>query len=146
MNKHTNKEWWNNFLKKLWGKKTENAYDRGRKLSNELDLKIIKKGTCRGSDGFDYYSKVIVTSNITGESLPFNCRNVFDYGFVINPEYSIEEGGKIGGIADQDRKNWIHYVDKEGWRWIEVRAITEFENKCLDFLHWKFYSYTEIRM
>ncbi|MCQ4924896.1 hypothetical protein NE686_17475 [Tissierella carlieri] len=100
------------------------------KIRNSLTIEIIDKGKERGSDGSDYYVKVKLTDPLTGECLKFNCRNIFDFGYVVNPDYMIAKGID-GGIVNNGK--WETFESGKGW--IPVRDLTEFERKCIDYLN-----------
>ena len=68
-----------------------------------------------------------MTDNVTGESLEFWCRNIFDFGYVINPNYEVVEGAD-GALATKD--GWE--IFEKGWR--AAREMTEFEKKCVKYL------------
>jgi len=118
---------------KMLQEEAEKEMERKEKMEKErksLSLKILKNGQNEGSDGTDFYTIVQLTNPETGETLKFNCRNVFDVGYVINPEYEIEKGIK-GGMVSDDK--WQAFDHKKGWH--SVRKLTEFEKKCIDYLH-----------
>lgn len=87
-----------------------------------MKVTILKQGKVRGSDGYDTYAHVEITDG--EETLQFNCRNIFDFGYVINPAYAVMPGTE-GGIAIEGR--WS--VSKG-----EGRELTEFEKKALAYL------------
>lgn len=103
--------------------------EKVEKRRKTLDIEILKKGKNEGSDGTDYYAIVKLIDPTTKESLTFNCRNVFDVGYVINPEYEIAKGIKGGIIIDNQ---WHDF--KSGKGWYPVRELTEFEKQCIDYL------------
>lgn len=105
-------------------------------------VNIIKKGSHKGDDGTDYYALIKITDPKTGESLEFNCRNIFDFGYVVNPNYSIVEGKEKGGIVN----NWMWQDFESGKGWFDVRPVTEFEKKCLQYLSDFPPVYDEIRL
>lgn len=63
-----------------------------------------------------------------GAPLRFSCRNVFDVGYVINPDYPIIPGGESGGIYNNGK--WQQF-DKG---WYDVRDVTEEERRALNYL------------
>lgn len=95
-----------------------------------LHLEIISSGEENGSDGSDYFAKVKVSDKDTGESLKFICRNIFDFGYVVNPLYKIAEGID-GGVSNEG--NWEVFESSKGW--YPVRKLSEFETRCLDYLN-----------
>lgn len=99
------------------------------KRRNSLKLEILSSGQDNGSDGVDYYAKIKLTDEETGESLQFMCRNIFDVGYVINPEYEIAKGIDGGIIMDGQ---WHDFESGKGW--YPVRELTDFEAKCIKYL------------
>lgn len=99
------------------------------KKRKSLIIEVISKGKEYNED-VDFYAKVKLTSPETGESLSFICRNIFDAGYVINPDYEIVKGER-GGIAVKGY--WEIFESGKGW--YPVRELTEFEKKCIDYLN-----------
>ena len=112
-------------------KKEIKEKEETEKRRNSFNMRILKEGKTGGSneEGPDYYAIVELTDPSTNESLTFNCRNIFDVGYVINPEYKIAEGISGGLIIDNQ---WHEF--KEGKGWYPIRKLTEFENRCIDYL------------
>ncbi len=94
-----------------------------------MKVEILKEGRVDGGDGPDYYAKVAITDLASGETKRFNCRNIFDFGYVINPLYSVMEGKESGGI--ETNGYWETMTD-DGW--IKVRKLTEVEARMIDYL------------
>jgi len=71
-----------------------------------------------------YSHKVTLKS---GTVIRLSERNVFDYGVVINPEYSVVEGMKDGGLINtHDGVLWFDdYIENKGWE--RVRELTQDE-------------------
>lgn len=72
-----------------------------------------------------YQHKVTMQSGTVYE---FQDRNIFDFGRVINPKYSIAEGVKPGGLCSRDTDGdyiWQTFNDSKGW--VPVRPLTEEE-------------------
>jgi hypothetical protein len=101
-----------------------------KKEKESMILTIIKKGKDNTGDGVDYYANVELEDVITHEKLKFVCRNIFDFGYVVNPDYEIAKGKK-GGIENNGM--WQTFQEKGCWK--DVRALTDFEKKCLDYLY-----------
>lgn len=92
-------------------------------LEAELSFRVLRKE--------QHFANVEITSKSTGEKLQFDCRNVFDVGYVVNPLYPIAPGRKAGGIANGGQ--WMQY---EGGAigWVNVRPLTEVETKAIRYL------------
>lgn len=112
----------------------------------EFEVKILKRSTKAGGEGgADPFALVRITDPKTHESAKFNCRNLFDFGYVINPEM----GGMasnverfIAGNLDTEEEKQAHrkeHPTTTGWGWnrdfldgenwiemtdFEIRAIT----------------------
>ena len=93
-----------------------------------MKVEILKEGRVDGGDGPDFYAEVEITDLASGETKRFNCRNLFDVGYVINPMYPVAEGARGGiemngywdtGVGDENRKI----------------KITEVERRMLDYLY-----------
>jgi len=97
---------------------------------NSLKCEVLKQKKVRGGDGIDLCALVHLTDPKTGESLQFECRNIFDVGYVINPNYPIAEGMEPGGIEIEGK--WHDFDEHKGW--YPVRELTEFEKRCLAYL------------
>lgn len=95
-----------------------------------MKIEILKEGYVQGEER-DPYAKVKITDIITGESAVFICRNIFDFGYVINPDYSIARGMEPGGILSGNK--WQTFDKNKGW--YDVREATEFELKAIKYLH-----------
>jgi len=91
-----------------------------------IETEILERKTIKGGEGEDYLVTVECKNKNTGETLKFNCRNIFDFGYVINPAYSVIGGIEPGGLRDGDHWN----VYRHG----NVRELTNFEKDCLDLL------------
>lgn len=107
-------------------KKRKEENEAKEKRKNSLTVEILKKG--RESD--DHFANVRITDPRTNESLKFRCRNIFDFGYVVNPDYEIMPG-KEGGLASKGK--WETFESEKGW--YPVRELTEFEKRCIDYLH-----------
>ncbi len=69
------------------------------------------------------------------EQLIFTERNVFDFGVVINPSYSVEPGKNPGGVSwihDDGHFYWHDFVSGDGWG--PVRELTENELTAIRYL------------
>lgn len=69
-----------------------------------------------------------------GEQLTFTERNVFDFGIVINPAYSVLPESKPGGLClnNNGTYQWHEFIDGKGW--FPVRELTENEKTALKYL------------
>lgn len=69
--------------------------EKERQLYNErknaYEVEIIKEGKVKGGDGPDYYAEVQITDVATRDMLKLTCRNIFDFGYVINHEIDGEK-------------------------------------------------------
>lgn len=106
-----------------------------------MKVKILKEGRISGGDGLDFYAKVAITDIKTGETKRFNCRNLFDVGYVINPMYPVMEGKESGGI--EANGYWETMTDSG---WIKARKLTEVEVRMIDYLREFSPISTEIRL
>lgn len=93
---------------------------------NTLKLTVLNSG--KNDD--DIYADIEIEDPITNDKLKFCCRNIFDFGYVVNPSYEIT-GGISGGLRSGDM--WQTFKTGEGWT--DVRELTEFEKKCVDYLN-----------
>lgn len=82
-----------------------------------------------GKKDNDFYAVVRLTKD--GESLEFTCRNLFDVGYVVNPNYAVAEGLEEGGVTVDGK--WRDFKSGEGW--VEVRELTDFEKHCIKYLN-----------
>ena len=97
---------------------------------SSLKCEILKRTKVRGGDGIDLSAQVRLTDPKTNESLQFACRNVFDVGYVINAAYAVSDGLQPGGIPVSGK--WQYFDDKKGW--YDIRELTEFEKRCIEYL------------
>lgn len=73
---------------------------------------------------------VRVTHRTTSESLNFNCRNIFDFGYVVSPDYKLRLDSKTaGGLANGDV-----WLDFSAGGWSPVRPMTELERLAVEYL------------
>ena len=101
-------------------------YDRQQRQQKAAaqQLQITLGKSRKNRDGDTSISATLIDLG-SGESLSFNCRNIFDFGYVINPNYPLFPGDEPGGLATLDQ--WQGMGDKN-------RPFTPFEKRCLDFL------------
>ena len=106
---------------------------------NDMIVKVIKKGATR-SEGLDPYVIVEVIDPKTQEKGTFKCRNIFDFGYTINPCYPVAPGMEPGGVARKEKGTgelyelyWEHFDDQKR-KWYTVRKMTEFEKKAYLYL------------
>ena len=127
-------------LKKLYRLAREIVGPKEKKAAEEkaarearresLKCEILKTGKTR-SEADDPYVIVRVTDPKTSEALEFTCRNIFDVGYVVNPNYSVADGLEAGGIVINGK--WHDFNGSKGG-WYPVRDVTPFERRCLDYL------------
>ena len=103
---------------------------------NDMIVKVIKKGATR-SEGLDPYVIVEVIDPKTQEKGTFKCRNIFDFGYTINPCYPVAPGLEPGGLPRKEKSTgelyWEHF-DVKNRKWYTVRKMTEFEKKAYLYL------------
>lgn len=106
---------------------------RREELRASLKCEVLEteKGT-QGEGGIDPSALVRLTDPKTGESLKFNCRNIFDFGYVVNPNYPVAEGMEPGGL---DSNGYWQNFDANKGGWNNVRELTPFEKRCIEYLH-----------
>lgn len=107
-------------------KKEENEF---LQKYGHVQVNILKTQTLRGGDGTDIVATVECINKNTGEKLRFYCRNIFDFGYVINPAYPVINGVEPGGI---ERKGFWDITQNSA-----VRELTLFEKDCIDILRLK---------
>jgi hypothetical protein len=97
-----------------------------------IECKIVKmdRGTA-GEEGRDPSALVEIRID-GGEPIRFNCRNIFDVGYVVNPAYSIAPGMEPGGLANKGQWETFN-ADKGGW--YSVRDLTPDETRALAHLY-----------
>jgi hypothetical protein len=83
-----------------------------------------------GEDGVDPSALVEIIID-GGAPLRFNCRNIFDFGYVINPDFEIALGLGNGGLYN--RGMWQDFKKDRGW--YDVREATPEEKRALDYLY-----------
>ena len=134
-------------------KRLEAAKEAEReKARKEFRVEILEKSTVSGGEGGpDPYAKVRITDPATGESKVFRCRNIFDFGFVVNPEGGglahnvealISRNPATFGTEEQKEEYRRTHPTKTGWgwkrdfldgeNWIEM---TDFEIRAVKYLH-----------
>jgi len=106
--------------------------ERKEAIKASLNCEILQQiEGVGGEGGIDPSALVRLTDPETGESLEFICRNIFDFGYVINPNYSIAPGHDNGGLDGNGK--WRDFdVTKGGW--YDVREMTDFEKRCMTYL------------
>lgn len=113
--------------KKVEKQKTNNALEQEKQ---SMKIEILKQGYEQGEEK-DPYVKVKITDVKTGESAQFICRNIFDVGYVVNPNFAITEGMELGGLLNKGK--WETFEAGKGW--YPVREATEFELKAVEYLY-----------
>lgn len=130
--------------------KTEQKRER-EQAQKEFTVEILKIDTRAGGEGGpDPSARVKITDPKTGKSAIFSCRNIFDFGYVVNRE----GGGLLSNVEAMIRDNPIFFNAKEkqteyrethptktgwGWdrdfldgpNWIEA---TDFEIRAVKYL------------
>lgn len=92
-----------------------------------MEVIVLKKGKTY-SEGVDPFVHVEVADHETGEKACFSCRNIFDFGYVVNPLYSVAKGYEPGGTCIKR---------EDGWYWSTMQGMvkmTEFEVKAVSYL------------
>lgn len=114
-------------------RETESKRKEREKATLEFEatmrVEILKRGISDDEDR-DSYAEVKITDVKTGEQAEFTCRNIFDFGYVVNPAYSIAEGYDPGGF--EDKGFWMHNQGGKGFS--KIRELTDFEKKALKYL------------
>lgn len=110
----------------------------------EFDVSVIRVSYKQGGEGGpDPFADVILTDPVTGESGKFCCRNIFDFGYVVNPE-----GGGLNRSVEslleraeneEEREFFQNYPTETGRIWElpgenQWRAVTDFEIRALKYL------------
>lgn len=99
--------------------------------------------TDEGGKTIIYHHTLIVD----GKSYEFDERNIFDFGRVINPFYSVSPGIISGGLAKQEGDKFYWQVFRSGEGWLNIREITGSELQAyLIVLKYGEYVNAEIRM
>ena len=128
--------------KKAAAEAARQANDDARQAKRAtMKVEILKKGSFGAGEGSEAFAEVNITDVKTGESAQFACRNIFDFGYVINPLYAITPGGEPGGIANEG-----YWEESGDGGWHKVRPLTSFEKQALDYLREFSPIYTGIRM
>jgi len=96
---------------------------------DDLAIRVLKRWRpVRGEDEGELGALVEVSSKSSGERLRFKCRNIFDFGYVVNPDYAVSPGEQPGGLVNVDPDSgdlfWHH----------QRRPLTEFECRCVVYL------------
>ncbi len=103
---------------------------------NDMIVKVIRKGNTK-SEALDPYVIVEVTDVETQEKGMFKCRNIFDFGYTINPYYPVAPGLEPGGLPRKEKGTgkwyWEHFDDQTR-KWYTVREMTKFETKAYQYL------------
>lgn len=70
------------------------------------------------------------------ETLQFMCRNIFDFGYVINPNYKLLPALEKGGMPktkEDGTMSWQDFTGDKGW--YEVRDMTDLEQLAIQYLY-----------
>lgn len=98
--------------------------DARKALEQSLELKVLRK--YRNEDDFG----VAVSIGRDGRYLEFSCENIFDFGYVAKPLYSVAKGIE-GGLYSKGY--WETFDSDKGW--YVVRELDEFEKECIAYLY-----------
>lgn len=90
-----------------------------------MDVVVLRK--YRQED--DVVAVVSIKDASTKEELEFICKNIFDFGYVINPNYSLTETVSNAALINNQ---WQTVTEGTGWN--TVRDLTSFEKKCIEYL------------
>jgi len=104
-----------------------------------MNVRVLRTGKEDVGDGPDHFAEVEVTDPATGESARFRCRNVFDFGYVVNPMYPLAPGRDPGGLPKRIKSAWVwedFEMDEDGdLGWVQVRSMTGFEIHAIEYLN-----------
>lgn len=133
-------DFWYCFEEGITGKEVVAIIERKiaekKQQREEIGYKIIAKGKeangeCNVKDSYS-----IIECTNGKETLRFIERNIFDFGYVVNPDYCVAEGLEKGGIMDFDKETkkyyWMDFKNEKGWS--RVREFTQFEEKCYNYI------------
>ncbi len=129
----------------------------------EFDVTMLKISTISGGEGGpDPYAKVKITDPKTKEEAIFNCRNIFDFGYVINPvdggTASVDEdtiavnyytkdelleeqeflSGRLAKRPQRTGWGWKSNFEGDGWfpDWTQNwTRMTDFEVRAVEYLY-----------
>lgn len=110
---------------------------RRRTFEAQLEVRVTGRIHEAGGEGPGSETTgetVEVRDRATGETLRFAVRNIFDFGRVINPLYSIAPG-RTSGITNRDdagRYYWMSFEGDQGWQ--RVRDLTAIETAAIQYL------------
>lgn len=110
-------------------RKAEEEYQREKtELLSQVDSWEITEKTISDEGG---NTKMYThTFRIGGETLTYTERNVFDFGRVINPAYSVADG--ITGVILINRDNALCWVGGDNWD--SIRKLTPAESICVTII------------
>lgn len=76
-------------------------------------------------------NSALVSISVDGHNpLRFSCRNIFDFGYVINPDYAVAPGQEPGGL--NNKGFWQTFDADKGW--YDVRELTPDEKRAVRYL------------
>jgi len=130
-------------IKERQAKEEKERIEREKRKAS-MKVTVLSNKTVKGPDGDDLQALVSITDG--KETLEFVCRNIFDVGFLINPNYKLTpESEKKGGLPNNDNGQliWMNFTE-DGW--INVREMTDFEKRCVKYLEEFSPINTEFRM
>lgn len=110
-------------------RKAEEEYQREKtELLSQVDSWDISEKTISDEGG---NTKMYThTFRIGGETLTYTERNIFDFGHVINPAYSVADG--ITGVVLINRDNTLYWVGGDNWD--SIRELTPAEVVCVTII------------
>lgn len=134
------RDWETELARRRAAEEAARREEEARKAEREarrrsMTVTVLKRRTVPGSDGPDHEAVVEITDPTTNEKGRFVCRDLFDVGYVINPDYAVQPGSEPGGIAVRHRNGrlwWQRYDADRGWYY--VRALTPFEERAVRYL------------
>lgn len=113
-----------------------------------IETQIVRR-LVDGGEELTQAAIVMVRDSETGENLEFQCRNIFDFGYVVNPAYPVEPCTTPGGILVRNEAgewHWDVYFLKGNPDRLPGRKATDFEVRAIEHLYAHPPISTEIRM
>jgi hypothetical protein len=130
-------------------KQAEQERKKQREIARkQFVVEIIEVShTAGGEGGADPDAKVRLTDPKTNESAIFTCRNIFDFGYVVNPEggglaLNVEKFIETNSISYKSEKDRIRFREshptKTGWGWDRMKKgwlpMSDFEIRAVKYL------------
>lgn len=108
---------------------------RRNHLRSQVACTVLREYSVPAEVGRDPGARVRIRSLADGSELEFECRNIFDFGYVVNPLYPIAPGKKPGGIVNIDPATKARFwMDFDGKGWQRIRDLTPFESLAIAYL------------